>query len=200
MERKSLLVYTGGRVSHARPYRDRVSDAVFLATYSSNRLLTRRSRGRPASDSSFKLAYSGRSKLGVVGLRGFKLNPALLTYVMGTLPARRARRPRHRRERRVSKRLEAETIDRLVAEYVAGTPSAELGRRYGIAKSSVTRLVREAGKRVRHPRLSAAETAQLVTLYEAGLSQMEIAQRLGRSPSAVWHCLRRAGFVGARRF
>jgi hypothetical protein len=74
-----------------------------------------------------------------VGLRGFKLNPAVLTFVMGTLPARPKRRAHRRRERRVSKRLEAGTIDRLVAEYVAGTTAAELGRRYGLAKSSVLR-------------------------------------------------------------
>jgi DNA-binding NarL/FixJ family response regulator len=77
----------------------------------------------------------------------------------------------------------------LVAEYVAGTTAAELGRRYGIAKSSV----RQAGERVRHPRLTATETARLIQLYEAGLPQKDIAQRLGRSPSAVWHCLRRLG-------
>jgi hypothetical protein len=117
----------------------------------------------------FKLAYSGRSKLGVVGLRGLKLNPALLSYLTSTRPARPARRRGRRRERRVSKRLHVETVDRLVAEYAAGTPAAELGRRYGIAKSSVLGLLRQAGTPVRHPRLSAREEAQLVELYEAGL-------------------------------
>lgn len=141
----------------------------------------------------FKLTYSGRSKLSVVGLRGFKLNPTLRAHVANPLPARIARSRGLRRERRVSTRLEAETINRLVAEYVAGTTAAELGRRYGIAKSSVLRLVRQAGERVRHPRLSATDTARLVQLYEAGLPQKDIAQRLGRSPSAVWHCLRRLG-------
>jgi hypothetical protein len=96
-----------------------------------------------------------------------------------------------RHERRVSKRLTGETIDRLVAEYRAGTTAAELGRQYGLAKNSVLYLVRQAGDLVRHPRLSAAETAQLVAAYEAGLSQKDIAERLGRSPSGVWHCLRR---------
>jgi DNA-binding CsgD family transcriptional regulator len=81
----------------------------------------------------------------------------------------------------------------LVAEYSAGITAAELGHRYGIAKSSLLLLVRHAGQPVRHLRLSAAETARLVQLYEAGLPQKEIAQRLGRSPSAVWHCLRRLG-------
>jgi DNA-binding transcriptional regulator LsrR (DeoR family) len=124
------------------------------------------------------------------------LNPALLTYVTSTLPTRTARRMRRRRERRISGRLETKTIDRLVAEYMTGTTSAELGRRYGIAKSSVLSLVRQAGEQVRHPRLSVAETAQLVEMYEAGLPQKDIAERLGRSPSAVWHCLRRAGLLG----
>jgi DNA-binding MurR/RpiR family transcriptional regulator len=40
----------------------------------------------------------------------------------------------------------------MVAEYVAGATAAELGRRYGVAKSSVLRLVRHAGQPVRHLR------------------------------------------------
>jgi len=82
------------------------------------------------------------------------LNPALLRYLMVTPPARRARRPDRRPERRVSKRLQQQMIERLVAEYVAGTTAAELGRRHGLAKSSVLRLVRQAGERARHQRLS----------------------------------------------
>ena len=98
-----------------------------------------------------------------------------------------------RQERRIPKRLSTSTIDGLVAEYVAGTPSAELGERYGIAKSSVLRLVREAGSGHGFRGSATTETAQVVALYEAGFSQVDIAKRLGRSPSAVWHCLRRAG-------
>jgi Helix-turn-helix domain len=144
----------------------------------------------------FKLAYSGGSKIGVVGLRGFKLNPALLAYFMDKPPRRPARRRSRRRERRISKRLDSEAIDRMVAEYVAGATAAALGQRYGLAKISVLHLVRQAGERVRHPRFSASEIARLVELYEAGLSQKDIANRLGRSPSAVWHCLRRMGLIG----
>ena len=132
----------------------------------------------------------------MVGLRGFKLNPMLLTYIIEGPRARPRRRTSRRRERQIRKRLKAETIERLVNEYRAGTTSAELGRRYGLAKSSVLRLVREAGERVRHTRLSTIETHQLVALYEAGLSQKDIAERLGRSPSAVWHFLCRQGLVG----
>jgi hypothetical protein len=127
----------------------------------------------------------------MVGLRGFKLNPRLLAYVLDGPPPRPRRRRQYRSERRVTKRLDAKTIDSLVGEYLAGATAGEVGRRYGLAKSSVLRLVREAGERVRHPRLSATETAELVALYEAGLPQKEIAERLGRTPSAIWHCLRR---------
>jgi hypothetical protein len=59
-----------------------------------------------------------------------------------------------RQQHLVDKRLPHETIQKLVAEYVAGTPSAELGRRYGLAKSTVLNLLRGAGVAVRHPRLS----------------------------------------------
>jgi DNA-directed RNA polymerase specialized sigma24 family protein len=110
---------------------------------------------------------------------------------------RPARSRGRRRERRVSKRLDSNAIDRLVAEYVAGTPAAELSRRYGVAKSTVLQLIRQTGERVRHPRFTPRETARLVELYEAGLPQKDIAERLGRSPSAVWHCLRRNGLVGS---
>lgn len=79
-----------------------------------------------------------------------------------------------------SRRLEAETIDRLVAEYVDGTTAAEVGRRYGVAKSSVLQLVRPAGRQVRQPRLSISQTAQLVALYQAGLSQTDIVARLDK--------------------
>jgi len=84
----------------------------------------------------------------------------------------------------------------MVAEYLTGATASELGRQYGLAKSSVLRLVRQAGERVRHPRLSDSETAQLVALYEQGLSQKNIAEQLGRSPSAIWHFSRRQGLVG----
>jgi hypothetical protein len=102
------------------------------------------------------------------------LNPALLSYVIAGPRARLARRSgRHRRERRISKRLDAEAIE---PEYVGGTTAADLGQRYGLAKSSVLRLVRQAGERVRRPRLSVTEAARVGQLYEAGLRQKDIAE------------------------
>jgi DNA-directed RNA polymerase specialized sigma24 family protein len=130
-----------------------------------------------------------------VGLKGFRLNSALLTFVGEEPPNRTSWRPAARREQRASQRLPAESVDRLVAEYRTGTTAAELGQRYGLAKGTVLRLVRQAGVAVRHPRFSADEAARLVALYEAGLPQTEIAKRLERSPTAVWHRLRRLGLI-----
>jgi hypothetical protein len=62
----------------------------------------------------------------VVGLRGLKLDPALLAYVTDGSPAREPRRPGRRQERRVSKRLPAQTIEYLIAEYAAGTTALSL--------------------------------------------------------------------------
>ena len=123
------------------------------------------------------------------------MNLALVTHLAGGPRLRSSRRTDRRHERRVTKRLQADTIERLVAEYAAGTTAAELARRYGLAKTTVARLIRQAGELLRHPRFSPAETARLVKLHEVGLTQKAIAERLGRSQSAVWHRLRRLGRV-----
>jgi hypothetical protein len=58
-----------------------------------------------------------------VGLRGFKLNPALLSYVIAGPRARLPRRSgRHHRELRISKRLEAEAIELWWLNTRAGRP------------------------------------------------------------------------------
>ena len=82
-----------------------------------------------------------------------------------------------------------------VADHPTEDTLTDLGRRYGIDKATVLRLIRQAGEPVRYPRFSASETARLVELYEAGLPQKDIAERLSRSQSAVCHCLQRLGLV-----
>lgn len=71
----------------------------------------------------------------LVGLRGYKLKPAVKRYLAAELAVQEARRKPPHRQHRIAKRLPAGTLQKLVAEYVAGTPAAELGRRYGLAKA-----------------------------------------------------------------
>jgi hypothetical protein len=98
--------------------------------------------------------------------QGIDFEPALLRYLAD---ARAARHVSRRLERRIAKRFDADAVQLLVTEYRSGATAAALGRRHGLAKSSVLRLVRQAGERVRPPRFSVDETARLVELYEAGL-------------------------------
>ena len=39
--------------------------------------------------------------------------------------------------------MQAETIERMVVEYRTGSTAADLGRRYGVAKTTVLRLIRQ---------------------------------------------------------
>ena len=102
-----------------------------------------------------------------------------MVNVPGHLPAISADRPLPRTARQEV--VAGETIERLVTEYRAGSTAADLGRRNGIAKTTVLRLIRQSGESVRHPRFSAAELTRLVELSESGLSQKDISERLGRA-------------------
>jgi DNA invertase Pin-like site-specific DNA recombinase len=127
----------------------------------------------------------------------YRLNPALTKFLVA--PRRRPKRhksPANRRIHRIPDRLPAGVIDELLVAYQGGASAAELGRRYGIGKATVLRLLHGAAVPVRYPRLSDADITQVVKLYQQGVRQAEIARRVGRSPDAVWHVLNREGLVG----
>jgi hypothetical protein len=129
----------------------------------------------------------------VVGLRGYKLDPAVKRYLAAGLAVQEARRKPPHRQHRIAKRWPAGTLQELVAEYVAGTPAAELGRRYGVAKSTVLTVLRVAGVSVRYPRLSAADGARVVELYGQGLPQTEIAARWAEADATTLDVLHDKG-------
>lgn len=51
---------------------------------------------------------------------------------------------------RVSRRLGTELLGRIMSEYVTGSPTTALARRYGIGKGTLLRLLREHGVTIRH--------------------------------------------------
>jgi hypothetical protein len=95
--------------------------------------------------------------------------------------------------RRLLSRLSEQDIEHLVGEYAAGCTGRQLAERYGIARSTVIRLLKNRGVDVRHPRLSEADCAHAVQLYQRGVRQIDIAVELGRDKTVIWHVLRRAG-------
>ena len=133
----------------------------------------------------------------MVGLRGYKLTSALVAFL--ATPKPRPRRPRNAafvQSHRIRYRLDSAAIEELLAEYGRGATAAELGRRYGVAKSSVLRILHGSPVPVRYRRFSEADITQVVTLYRQGVPQAEIAKQVGRGAGAVWHILERAGLVG----
>jgi hypothetical protein len=132
----------------------------------------------------------------VVGLRGYKLNPAVQRYLAAGPQLHRPRhRPDTRPQHRITMRLPAKTIRKIVEDYSDGATAALVAKRYGIAKSTVLGLIRGAGAEVRRPRLDNDDITLIVALHREGLQQSEIAARVGCSPSAVWHALRRISAI-----
>ena len=95
--------------------------------------------------------------------------------------------------RRVTRRLGEAELQALVTAHQAGATGGELAARYGLARSTVIKLLKDRGVEVRHPRVSEAEVARIVGLYQQGFRQSDIARQVGRHKSLVWHVLRRAG-------
>ena len=93
----------------------------------------------------------------------------------------------------VSRRVGPETVDRLVADYESGVPTTELTGRYGLAKSSVLKLLADRGVVMRRQGLSEAELTKAAQLYEQGLSVLDVGERIGRSSTVVWRALKKHG-------
>jgi transposase-like protein len=87
----------------------------------------------------------------------------------------------------------AELTVQLVVDYQAGVSTTDLTRRYNLGKSSVLRLLHDAGVAMRNRPLSEAQIAQAIRLYEAGMSTSRIASGLALNQSTVWRTLKARG-------
>ena len=95
--------------------------------------------------------------------------------------------------RDVNRRLGSKTIARLVADYRAGTPTTQLTVKYGIGKSTVLRLLEDAGVPMRRQPISDEVTIMAVSLYEAGKSLAAIAREVGQAKQSIRLALLKAG-------
>lgn len=91
------------------------------------------------------------------------------------------------------RRLPTETIQQLVTDYQAGTPSTQLATRYGISKGAVLRLLREQGVPIRRQPMTATKIAQAIQLYRQGLSLAAVGAQLGYDHGTIHRVLRQAG-------
>lgn len=94
---------------------------------------------------------------------------------------------------KLSQRLQSDVITEIVARYKAGVPSTALAAAFGISKSSIIRLLREAGVKVRKQGLTDEQIDDAVKLYAEGKSLAWIGKRLRVDHGTVWRQLRKRG-------
>jgi hypothetical protein len=93
----------------------------------------------------------------------------------------------------VHRRLSPDTIQQLITDYQAGTPSTQLMLTYNIGKGTVLRLLREHDVHLRRQRMSPNEITQAIQLYGQGLSIAAVGAQLGYGDGTIWRALKRAG-------
>src|SRR3954451_3815935 len=86
-------------------------------------------------------------------------------------------RPAHR-PNKLSHRLADETVAAILAEYQTGATTREVGKRFGLAPTSVNKPLSQHGVQARRRSPSANEVQRAVELYESGLSTRVIARHL----------------------
>ena len=94
---------------------------------------------------------------------------------------------------RVDVRLGSDQIAQIVADYEAGTETAELQLRYGLSKGSVRKLLTDAGAAPHRRPLSDDEIHACSRLYAGGMTIREVAAKRGLPKTTVQDALRRLG-------
>jgi transposase-like protein len=108
-------------------------------------------------------------------------------------------RPTHR-PTKLSQRLPDETVAAIVDAYKAGATTREVGQRFGLAHSSVNKLLKQHGVTARRRSPSLEEVQRAVELYEGGLSTRVVAEHLGYGANTILRALVRAGIAIRPRF
>lgn len=93
----------------------------------------------------------------------------------------------------VARRLEPDTVARLVQDYESGVESTELTDRYQLGKGTVLRLLRQHGVTIRRQGLSRGEVEEAIQLYAAGWSLARIGGKFGHAPTVIRKALLDAG-------
>lgn len=95
--------------------------------------------------------------------------------------------------RRLAQRLPNEEIAAILAAYDAGATTREVGEQFGLAHSSINKLLKRHGVTARRRGLSPNEVQRAIELYSAGLSTRVIGEHLGFGASTVLRALAKAG-------
>jgi hypothetical protein len=76
-------------------------------------------------------------------------------------------------------RLGSEKVNQLVADYQSGITTTQLMKDYKISKTSVLKLLKNAGVKMRHQSLTKEQVNEAAVLYEGGRSLAVVAATMG---------------------
>lgn len=93
----------------------------------------------------------------------------------------------------IQRRLTADQVAELVAEYQAGADMKELAVRWQVHRTTVAGHLRRAGVELRRQGLSEDQLGEAVRLYGEGRSLQWLAERYGCDAETVRTCLKREG-------
>lgn len=98
-----------------------------------------------------------------------------------------------RQAAKLTVRLTAEVQAEIVVAYQTGEHSTVLARRYGVSKTALLELLREAGVQLRRQPMTPEQIEQARQLYERGLSLSQASGQLGIHQDTIRLALKRAG-------
>ena len=127
---------------------------------------------------------------------GSSKNSSLFRRLAEGLPALLRRRPhpaRAPKPRQAQRRLTAEQVDQLVAEYQAGDDMTVLAARWRLHRTTVAEHLRRAGTELRRQGVPADRMDEAKRLYGQGLSLQRLAGRYDCDDETVRKALRRYG-------
>ena len=90
-------------------------------------------------------------------------------------------------------RLSAEHQAAVIAQYDSGTTSIALAEEFGVAKSTILRILRDARVVVRRQPMTSEQVGKAADLYESGLSLSQVAKRLDVNQDTMRLAILKAG-------
>lgn len=91
------------------------------------------------------------------------------------------------------KRLSPGDRSRVVERYEAGEMSTDLAVEFGVAKSTILAISREANAVVRRQSLTSQQVADAAALYESGRSLSQVAAKMSLKQDTIRLALKAAG-------
>lgn len=119
-------------------------------------------------------------------LYNLKWQAKALEALLRALPAPSAPpRPRPDTIPNRARQLKADEAREVVAAYEAGATVYQLAHRFGIARQTVSKILKRHGVQMRRTGLSPEQTAEAARLYDQGWSLARIGARMDVSPETV---------------